>query len=130
VQTKSRTGTYWGVSATLGAGAVAALYVFPPEQSRFYPRCLFNVLTGLQCPGCGGLRAAHRLLHGDIMAAWHLNALAVLGAAAGVIWLAARVWRSCTGQDLLQPLRRTWLLWAALVAMLVFAIVRNLPHAS
>lgn len=127
MQPESRKVLHWWLSAAVGAGAIAALFFFPPEQFRFYPRCSFHVLTGLQCPGCGDLRAAHRLLHGDFAAAWQLNALAVLGAAAGVLWLAARIWRGCTGRDLLQPLRRTWLIWAALAASFLFAVVRNLP---
>ena len=31
-----------------------------------YP-CMFNKLTGLCCPGCGGTRAARALLHGEIL---------------------------------------------------------------
>jgi hypothetical protein len=27
----------------------------------------------VQCPGCGSLRAAHQLLHGNVEAAWALN---------------------------------------------------------
>ncbi len=35
------------------------------------PRCLFKLITGYECPGCGSQRAFHSLLHGDIAAAWH-----------------------------------------------------------
>lgn len=38
------------------------------------PRCWFNALTGLQCPGCGSQRAIHALLHGRVAEAWHYNA--------------------------------------------------------
>lgn len=31
-----------------------------------YP-CLFNKVTGLCCPGCGGTRAMRALLHGEIL---------------------------------------------------------------
>ncbi|MEF9954172.1 MAG: DUF2752 domain-containing protein [Clostridium sp.] len=31
-----------------------------------YP-CLFHIITGAYCPGCGGTRAAILLLHGDII---------------------------------------------------------------
>lgn len=30
-----------------------------------WPPCLFHVLTGYYCPGCGGTRAALALLHGN-----------------------------------------------------------------
>jgi len=38
--------------------------------------CGFRTLTGLPCPFCGGTRAAHALLHGDLAGAAHLNPLA------------------------------------------------------
>ena len=50
----------------LGCGLLLALFIIyrvPPEQNRFAPPCLFHKLTGLHCPGCGGTRAVHALLH-------------------------------------------------------------------
>lgn len=41
------------------------------------PKCLFHELTGLECPGCGSQRMLHALLHGNIIEAWHYNALFV-----------------------------------------------------
>ena len=61
--------------------AVAAvLYAFNPESNGFYPRCPLFVLTGWQCAGCGGLRAAHSVLRGDFARAWELNPLLFLAA--------------------------------------------------
>lgn len=53
----------------------AIYFSIDPETSRFMPRCLFHELTGRQCPGCGSQRMLHALLHGDIITAWHHNAL-------------------------------------------------------
>jgi len=66
------------LGAAAGAIAVAILYLFPPDQHAFYPRCIFYRITGAQCPGCGGLRAVHHLLHGHLVNAWHYNAIVVL----------------------------------------------------
>ena len=59
----------------LGTAALAAavLFLFDPATTGFYPPCLFKTILGTQCPGCGSLRAAHQLLHGNISAAWALN---------------------------------------------------------
>ena len=59
----------------LGTAALAAavLFLFDPATSAFYPPCLFRTVLGTQCPGCGSLRAAHQLLHGNFAAAWTLN---------------------------------------------------------
>jgi len=120
-------GNYFAAATLLGFGAAASLlFFFAPDQYPFYPRCLFYVLTGLQCPGCGGLRAAHRLLHGDIAAAFHLNPLLV--ALLPVVLLLALGWlmNRLSGQDWLRPLRQPFWLWLLLVVVLAFAVGRNL----
>ena len=35
--------------------------------------CLFHTLTGLECPGCGMIRAFHAISHGDFAAAINHN---------------------------------------------------------
>ena len=59
----------------LGTAALAAavLFFFDPATAGFYPPCLFKTFLGVQCPGCGSLRAAHQFLHGNFAAAWALN---------------------------------------------------------
>lgn len=67
----------WPV-AVLAAAALAFYFIFDPLTTSFMPRCLFNRITGLQCVGCGSQRMLHALLHGDIQAAFHANALALV----------------------------------------------------
>jgi len=55
----------------------AVVYQFDPAVVRVFPRCLVNAATGLECPGCGGTRALHQLLHGNLWQALRLNALVV-----------------------------------------------------
>ena len=66
------------IVAFTAAACGAILFRFNPAEHAFYPQCFFHQITGLQCPGCGGLRAGHQLLHGHLLVALHLNALAVL----------------------------------------------------
>lgn len=49
------------------------LFFFDPATAGFYPPCLFKTIFGRPCPGCGSLRAAHQLLHGNVTEAWALN---------------------------------------------------------
>ncbi len=59
-----------------GLAFITVLYILTiidPEKSVWMPKCLFRLLTGLQCPGCGGLRAMHALLHGDVVRALRYN---------------------------------------------------------
>jgi len=120
---------YLAVAGLVGAAgaALAMLFFFPPGQYAFYPRCLFHSLTGWQCPGCGGLRAAHRLLHGDIVTAFHLNPLFVLLLPMLLLGAVVQVASQLTGRDWLRQFRRPIWVWALLTLMTIFAIARNLP---
>jgi len=110
------------------AAAGAALFLFNPAQHGFYPFCLFYRSTGLLCPGCGGLRAIHQLLHGHLSAAFRFNALFVCSlpffAWFGARHLLAKI-RGDARPVLVRPLR----LWLGFVVLVVFGILRNLPFA-
>jgi hypothetical protein len=118
----------WGVlvaASLVLAGGV--LFAVDPAQHQIYPVCWFRATTGLQCPGCGGLRATHQLLHGHLAAAWALNPLAVLLAplsAWGAVEFGRRLVRG-GGRPLAAP--RPALIWLALASALLFGVVRNLP---
>jgi len=118
--------------AVLGAtalGAGAMLYCFNPGTHGFYPVCEFHELTGLNCPGCGGTRAAYQLLHGHIWQALHDNALFVLllpVLAGRSAWFAVRKRRNRPVAEFLTPK----LLWTFLVVAVVFTVIRNLPAFS
>ncbi|MBV8529161.1 MAG: DUF2752 domain-containing protein [Candidatus Dormibacteraeota bacterium] len=60
----------------IGAVAVCVIVMAgDPHSSRSrLPMCPVKLVTGLDCPGCGGLRLTHDLLHGDLRAAMHDNA--------------------------------------------------------
>lgn len=62
---------------------VLALFViiynmFDPEHYSFFPKCLFHLLTGYDCPGCGSQRALHHLLNLRIGKAFRANPLLIL----------------------------------------------------
>jgi hypothetical protein len=76
-----------GLSAAIAAMVV--LYLFDPATAGFYPVCALYEATGLQCPGCGGLRALHQLTHGNLAAAWQLNPL-VFVVVPATLWLGLR----------------------------------------
>lgn len=63
----------------VAAGAGLLLYFFvQPKEGGIFPKCIFHELTGLYCPGCGGQRSLHALLHGNLLAAISYNLLFVL----------------------------------------------------
>jgi hypothetical protein len=115
------------VSALAGATllALALLWRFEPQGQIFFPRCTFHQVTGLLCPGCGGLRATHALLHGDLRSAWRLNPLFVALLPVGAYVVSAWAIQRMTGRRLPQPLEFRYLWVVVLVLILGFGIVRN-----
>jgi hypothetical protein len=115
--------------AALAAAAVGVVALVEPNQPGHYPTCPFLALTGLQCPGCGSLRAVHAMAHGDVSVALGLNVLTVLAAVAlVVIWL-RWVRRSWTGRPR-TGVAPPAMLWALAVVVVVFTVVRNLPFGA
>ena len=107
------------------AAACVVLFFFDPEQYHFYPVCVFHALTGWNCPGCGGLRATHQLLHGHVGAAWRFNPMVVLLAPAAA-WFALReLVRQTTGRLLPGSLASPVFIWTALPAFVLFGVLRN-----
>lgn len=109
-----------GLIIAVAALMIAALYLFNPSEHAFYPRCAFYQMTGWQCPGCGGLRAMHQLLHGHLLTALSFNPLAVLALPAVAVWL----WREYARGGV--RWRGFWV-WLGCGLLVAFGILRNLP---
>jgi hypothetical protein len=107
------------IAIVVGMAVAAGLgfYLFDPARWAFLPGCPLHALTGLHCPGCGSTRALHQLAHGNFMAAFALNPLAV-GALPVLGFLALR------GRAV--ALRPIWI-WMLLGMICAFGILRNIP---
>ncbi|SCF75816.1 Protein of unknown function [Streptomyces sp. Cmuel-A718b] len=121
-------GTPLGILAAV-TGAFAYVGTVDPNEPGHYPVCPLLKLTGVFCPGCGGLRSAHAFITGDLGAALGANAIATAGyflfAAVWVLWL-VRAWR---GKPLRIGLAPAWW-WGVGAVLLIFTVVRNLPFGS
>lgn len=119
----------WGSLAVLSgtlAAALAVLYLRDPHVPGSYGFCPSRVL-GFACPGCGGLRATHDLLHGDLAAAWATNPLAVVALPVLVLILVRWGLDARAGRPSWAPSNRTaWIVGAVLVG---YGVARNLAPA-
>jgi hypothetical protein len=116
----------WVAIGAAAGGASLLLFFFPPGEYSFYPRCVLHTLTGLQCPGCGGLRAAHQLLHGHWAAAFHCNPFLVSMLPILILWATAYGANLAAGRDGLRWFRHPVWLWVWFTAAIAFGIARNL----
>ncbi|MDX2541291.1 DUF2752 domain-containing protein [Streptomyces sp. WI04-05B] len=117
-----------GVLAAV-VGAFAYVGTVDPNEPGHYPVCPLLRLTGVYCPGCGGLRSAYAFVHGDLVTALGANALAVAGYVAFAVLWTVWVVHAARGRPLridLGPVR----LWSLGALLLVFTVVRNLPFGG
>ena len=111
-------------------GFVLIFHSLDPTQFRFFPRCWLYSSTGLHCPGCGGQRAVHALLNGDLMAALRFNLMLMIALPIG-LWFG--------GQEIHRRIRRlpprlprgesTRNIWIFFLFLVLFSVLRNIPVA-
>ncbi|MEV4383244.1 DUF2752 domain-containing protein [Streptosporangium sp. NPDC049644] len=125
-------------AALVAGAAVAFVGAVDPNEPGHYPTCPFLMLTGLYCPGCGGLRTVHALVHGDPVTALGLNPLVTLMVPVLVVlwgrwalraWWGGRSGRESGGPPVVKSIRPAYV-WLFLALMIVFWIVRNLPFGE
>jgi len=116
---------FFAIFAALCFVAAVVLFFLDPSHVPIYPTCAFHRVTGLNCPGCGTLRAMHQLLHGHILTALHFNAFVVLSLPL-FAWVAVRFIRHEMKGEPRTVVRPLWM-WCYLGLWLAFGIVRELP---
>ena len=108
---------------TIVAIVIAYRYVDP----IYYPKCLFKLITGWDCPGCGMQRALHELLQGHFCQAWHYNQLFVVAVPYAFLCVATK-WNR--GKHWADAIRNRWCgSTAGRVVMgiiLVYVVLRNI----
>jgi hypothetical protein len=114
------------VGVILATGYIRAV---DPNEPGHYPLCPTLALLGIDCPGCGGLRATHALANGDIITAIDHNAffVAIVPLLVGLwaLWL-YRAWTGVTPAR--TPARDRVARAAPMIIVIIamaFAVVRN-----
>ncbi len=108
-------------SALTGAGALAYIGLVDPHRpGSVFPPCMFKLLTGWNCPGCGGLRMTYDLLHGDLAAAAVDNVFALFGLPVLLLWVLSR---RRAGRPPFTPA----VFWVIGIAVVGWTVMRNLP---
>jgi hypothetical protein len=111
-----------------GGAAVAALglVLVDPHRPGSWGVCPLYALTGVYCAGCGGLRATHDLLVGDLAGAWAMNPLWVLLVPVLLgLWLRWLVRTLRSGRRAAAP--PAWVALAAAAVVVLYSVARNVP---
>jgi hypothetical protein len=110
------------------AAATLALHVRDPHISHSYGVCPLYALTGLYCPGCGGLRGVNDLTDGHLGQAASSNLLMVLAIPFAVALFGRWAYASWTGRDAPAiPTMPVAARWGLVLVVVVFTVARNLP---
>lgn len=117
------------VAAGLGAACVAVWIGDPTTPGGFLPVCPTKALFGIDCPGCGGMRMAYSLMHGDIPAALHYNAVSLVFVLLFVWSMVAWTVGRLRGRTVDSWLHWRWTPLTVAVVLGVWFVVRNLPFA-
>jgi hypothetical protein len=119
----------------LVGGLTIALHFRDPHSSGSWGYCPFYALTGLYCPGCGGLRAVNDLTNGDVVGAASSNlVLLVMIPVVVVLWLrwTGRAWSGAPAPAGRARPGVAVGLWVVVlsVVLVLFVVLRNLPMGS
>ncbi|MGA8330876.1 MAG: DUF2752 domain-containing protein [Mycobacterium sp.] len=106
--------------ALLAAALTYIALVDPHDPDSFFPVCPFRLLTGWNCPGCGGLRMVHDVLHGSLAAAVADNVLLLVGIPLSAGWALLRRLRG-------RPPLTIPAAVAVVSTLLAWTVLRNLP---
>ena len=107
-------------SGAIGLGALGYVGLVDPHRpGAIFPPCPFKMLTGWDCPACGGLRMTNDLLHGNLSAAVVDNVFLLAGLPLLAMW---SLWRVRRGSRVLTP--------AFLVVVVIAATVLSVDSAD
>jgi hypothetical protein len=127
VASSVRSGPGLAPTLTLVGGLGASAYLYrtnPHEPGHVLPLCPFHMLTGWECPACGGTRMVYDLMHRHLALAWQDNALLLLLTPVLLLLLARWAvagWRGAPYR-LVLPRYGGWLVLAVAVA---WTVLRN-----
>lgn len=118
--------TFIWLALALAALCFVAIYMlYDPEQYDIFPKCPFLMLTNLKCPGCGSQRTIHALLSGNIIEAWHHNALFVASLPVVALYLVCEFNRKRLNA-LYRKLNSPLIIWTVFAIVILWWVLRNI----
>jgi len=103
-------------------------YFYNPTEYSIFPRCPFNRITGLFCPGCGSQRAIHQILHANFTKGISHNFL--IGLAVLVIVYDALIYlmNKVLNKSFKNILHYSKTTYTILILIILFWVLRNIDQ--
>lgn len=119
------------IALVLCAGAVCAvgaLYLYHHNPYSYPLPCIFYLLTGLYCPGCGAGRACYSILHLRFKDAFCYNPLMTILLPLIGLYIVVRLtdWVITGGNHVDSKISVKLLVWI-LIFTFIYGILRNIP---
>ncbi|MBE7036448.1 MAG: DUF2752 domain-containing protein [Ruminococcaceae bacterium] len=107
---------------------IGILYYLWVVITNIYIPCVFKMITGLKCPGCGITHMIVSLCRFDFLAAFQSNSLLlVILPIIGIFYLVKKIHYIRYGTKILNGKITHFFEYLLLVLVIIFWIVRNLP---
>ncbi len=114
------------ISLFVVGGCLGYLLTF--SYTHFGIPCLFRLLTGFLCPGCGITHMCAYIIQGDFKSAFRENAYLFITSPA-YIYLCLKLWLCWVqGKAAKWSMWENVLIYVLLVSAIIFGIGRNLSH--
>lgn len=115
------------VNAALGGSALFVVAVMLLQRYQLIPSipCFVYEIFNVYCPGCGGTRALFALFHGEVLHSLIYNPAILLGAALILYYEAGVMITLIRRNGKIYFYQKGGLLYAYLVIVIVFALIRN-----
>lgn len=122
-------GLVWFSLLTLITFLCIYYYVINPNKTSLALPCLFKLLTGLNCTGCGGQRAFHFLLHGEFLQASRYNILIYfLPFLLYVAFASIQMYILNSKKYVIKFIFSNEIGILILVFLIIFTVLRNIPY--
>lgn len=111
-------------------GMIGMTYYLFGKYTGLYIPCIFRLVTGFYCPGCGSTRLAEALIEGRFLAAFKSNeALFLLLPFLTIIFIKYLI-RYIKGIQRSTTRTEKIVIGMMLVGVITFGILRNIPYFS
>ena len=119
-----------------GLAGIIILALFGPYIISHVRPCLFHIITGYYCPGCGGTRSLVYMLSGHFIKSFYYHPLVLYVALPGVFFMLSQTIyrirrRACKtsspeNTSLCALTIRPWYIYTACVVLILQWIIKNL----